>query len=224
MGAQLSKGGVAAEGKAAADPAAAKANGQVSKAALTRRASAGSHMAHNAHWQHGCHGRAQGRDGGVMGVGWAVSCCSSMVRAESRPTALLGAIKSERNENGWSGWRGPPAEQPSSSRARARSARPRPAFVNSVCCSRTSPPGARLQPGWAELGRNVCLHRVFSHELAVVGQTVAHPSNKRCEANECKGCKCALLEAHFAELQTKPRRAPLQTRSAPALLQPHALR
>lgn len=32
MGAQLSKGGVAVEGKAAADPAAAKANGQVSKA------------------------------------------------------------------------------------------------------------------------------------------------------------------------------------------------
>lgn len=30
MGAQLSKGGVAVEGKAAADPAAAKANGQVS--------------------------------------------------------------------------------------------------------------------------------------------------------------------------------------------------
>lgn len=29
MGAQLSKGGVAVEGKAAADPAAAKANGQV---------------------------------------------------------------------------------------------------------------------------------------------------------------------------------------------------
>lgn len=64
MGAQLSKGGVAAEGKAAADPAAAKANGQVSKAALTRRASAGSHMAHNAHWKHGCHGWAQGRGGG----------------------------------------------------------------------------------------------------------------------------------------------------------------
>lgn len=32
MGAQLSKGGVAVEGKAAADPAAAKANGQVSGA------------------------------------------------------------------------------------------------------------------------------------------------------------------------------------------------
>lgn len=30
MGAQLSRGGVAVEGKAAADPAAAKANGQVS--------------------------------------------------------------------------------------------------------------------------------------------------------------------------------------------------
>lgn len=60
MGAQLSKGGVAVEGKAAADPAAAKANGQVSK---TGRASAGSHMAPNAHWQHGCHGGAQGCDG-----------------------------------------------------------------------------------------------------------------------------------------------------------------
>lgn len=35
MGAQLSKGGVAVEGKAA-DPAAAKANGQVSKAAPVR--------------------------------------------------------------------------------------------------------------------------------------------------------------------------------------------
>lgn len=32
MGAQLSKGGVAVEGKAAVDPAAAKANGQVSSA------------------------------------------------------------------------------------------------------------------------------------------------------------------------------------------------
>lgn len=36
MGAQLSKGGVAVEGKAAADPAAAKANGQVSKAGPVR--------------------------------------------------------------------------------------------------------------------------------------------------------------------------------------------
>ncbi|KAI3367902.1 hypothetical protein L3Q82_026729 [Scortum barcoo] len=45
MGAQLSKGGVAVEGKAAADPAAAKANGQVSEA--------GSHMAPSAHRQHG---------------------------------------------------------------------------------------------------------------------------------------------------------------------------
>lgn len=34
MGAQLSKGGVAVEGKAAADPAAAKANGQVSEVEL----------------------------------------------------------------------------------------------------------------------------------------------------------------------------------------------
>lgn len=56
MGAQLSKGGVAVEGKAAADPAAAKANGQVSKAARCARASAGSHMAPDAHWRHGCRG------------------------------------------------------------------------------------------------------------------------------------------------------------------------
>lgn len=63
MGAHLSKGGVAVEGKAAADPAAAKANGQVSEAGLTCPASAGSHMAPNAHWQHGCHGGAQGCDG-----------------------------------------------------------------------------------------------------------------------------------------------------------------
>lgn len=64
MGAQLSKGGVAAEGKAVvADPAAAKANGQVSKAGLTSRASVGSHMAPNAHRQHECHGGARGSDG-----------------------------------------------------------------------------------------------------------------------------------------------------------------
>lgn len=51
MGAQLSKSGVAVEGKAAAaDPAAAKANGQVSKVGLACRASAGRHMAPNAHW------------------------------------------------------------------------------------------------------------------------------------------------------------------------------
>jgi len=55
MGAQLSKGGVAVEGKATADPAAAKANGQVSLGGLMCGASAGSHMAPNAHWQHGCH-------------------------------------------------------------------------------------------------------------------------------------------------------------------------
>lgn len=36
MGAQLSKGGVAVEGKSATDPAAAKANGQVSKAGPVR--------------------------------------------------------------------------------------------------------------------------------------------------------------------------------------------
>lgn len=53
MGAQFSKGGVAVEGKAAADPANAKANGQVSDLGLTCPASAGSHMAPNAHWQHG---------------------------------------------------------------------------------------------------------------------------------------------------------------------------
>lgn len=52
MGAQLSKGGVAVEGKAAADPAAAKANGQVSKAGPVRP----SHMAPDAHWRHGCRG------------------------------------------------------------------------------------------------------------------------------------------------------------------------
>lgn len=51
MGAQFSKGGVAVEGKAAADPANAKANGQVSDLGLTCPASAGSHMAPNAHWQ-----------------------------------------------------------------------------------------------------------------------------------------------------------------------------
>lgn len=49
MGAQLAKGGVAAEGKAAADPANAKANGQVSGGGLMWSASAGSHMAPNAH-------------------------------------------------------------------------------------------------------------------------------------------------------------------------------
>lgn len=45
MGAQLSKGGVEVEGKAAADPAAAKANGQVSERGPDGGASAGSHMA-----------------------------------------------------------------------------------------------------------------------------------------------------------------------------------
>lgn len=35
MGGQLTKGGVAVEGKATTDPANAKANGQVSEAALT---------------------------------------------------------------------------------------------------------------------------------------------------------------------------------------------
>lgn len=59
MGAQLSKGGVAVEGKAAADPAAGKANGQVSKLGLTCPASAGSHMAPNAHWQLGWYAGVQ---------------------------------------------------------------------------------------------------------------------------------------------------------------------
>lgn len=45
MGAQLSKGGVEVEGKAAADPAAAKVNGQVSERGPDGGASAGSHMA-----------------------------------------------------------------------------------------------------------------------------------------------------------------------------------
>lgn len=54
MGAQLSKGGVAVEGKAAADPAAAKANGQVGEGGLMEEG--GRHMAPNAHWQHGCQG------------------------------------------------------------------------------------------------------------------------------------------------------------------------
>lgn len=63
MGAQLSKGGVAVEGKAAAaDPAAAKANGQVSKVCLQCLTSVGSHMAPNAHCQHGCHSGAQRRN------------------------------------------------------------------------------------------------------------------------------------------------------------------
>lgn len=58
MGAQLSKGGVAVEGKAAADPAAAKANGQVSTdMARTRTEPHGT----DSSWQHGCHGGAQGR-------------------------------------------------------------------------------------------------------------------------------------------------------------------
>lgn len=62
MGAQFSKGGVAVEGKAAADPANAKANGQVSDLGLTCPAPAGSHMAPNAHWQHGSHGLVFCRD------------------------------------------------------------------------------------------------------------------------------------------------------------------
>lgn len=45
MGGHLTKGGVAVEGKATTDPANAKANGQVSEAALTGATSAGSHMA-----------------------------------------------------------------------------------------------------------------------------------------------------------------------------------
>ncbi len=77
MGAQLSKGGVAVEGKAAADPAAAKANGQVSKVGLTCRASPGSHMAPNAHWQHGWHGGAEGCDGSR-----AVALSYSALRAD----------------------------------------------------------------------------------------------------------------------------------------------
>lgn len=44
------------------------------------------------------------------------------------------------------------------------------------------------------------------------GETAALASNKRCEANERKGCKCALLEAHVAELQT--RRGQVQTPAA----------
>lgn len=70
MGAQLAKGGVAAEGKAAADPANAKANGQVSGGGLMWSASAGSHMAPNAHWQHGYHGGA-----GCSELG----CCSFII-------------------------------------------------------------------------------------------------------------------------------------------------
>lgn len=68
MGAQMAKGGVAAEGKAAAEPAAAKANGQVSGGVpvVVSSSSSGSgseqrggHMAPNAHCQRGCHGGAQ---------------------------------------------------------------------------------------------------------------------------------------------------------------------
>lgn len=65
MGAQMAKGGVAAEGKAAAEPANAKANGQVSGdgggdgSGQQQQQRRGGHMAPNAHCQRGCHGGAQ---------------------------------------------------------------------------------------------------------------------------------------------------------------------
>lgn len=66
MGAQLSKGGVAVEGKAAADPAAAKANGQVSKA--------GPACQRGATW----HPTPTGSMGAAAGRRWGGSCCSFM--------------------------------------------------------------------------------------------------------------------------------------------------
>lgn len=66
MGAQLSKGGVAAEGKATADPAAAKANGQVSTVGLDVLSVSGEPHGTNSPWQHGCRGRARGCDGGLV--------------------------------------------------------------------------------------------------------------------------------------------------------------
>lgn len=50
MGGTVTKSGVAVDGKAAADPANGKANGQVSASKQTQAAS-------NAPWQHGWHGR-----------------------------------------------------------------------------------------------------------------------------------------------------------------------
>lgn len=69
MGAQLSKGGVAAEGKAAADPAAAKANGQVSTVGLDVLSVSGEPHGTNfplAAWVPG-----QG-----TGLRWGLRCCS----------------------------------------------------------------------------------------------------------------------------------------------------
>ena len=72
MGAQLSKGGVAAEGKAAADPAAAKANGQVSET--------GPRWATVSGEPHG----TQRPLAAWVPWRWEPSCCSLTLRAQIR--------------------------------------------------------------------------------------------------------------------------------------------
>lgn len=106
--------------------------------------------------------------------------------------------------------RGPPAEQPSSGRARPRSARTRPAFVNSVCCAHRGRLPAQFTQE-RQILVEMCVCSVFSlMSWRWSGRKSLSTSNKRCGVNGCKGCKCALLEAHFAELQTKRRQAPVQ--------------
>lgn len=59
--------------------------------------------------------------------------------------------------------------------------------------------------------RNARSGRVFSQELSVVEETVSLASKQKMRGKRCKGCKCALLEAHFAELQTKRGQAAAHT-------------
>lgn len=169
MGAQLSKGGVAAEGKAAAaaDPAAAKANGQVSETGPRWAAVSGE--------PHG----TQRPLAAWVPWRWEPSCCSFTLRTQIRsittspPPPLLTWMKFKISLNkaktGSPASGGPPAEQPSSARARPRSARTTSLllpFVNSSA----APTGGELAAHFfytrrADCGRSVFLELVLCHEL-----------------------------------------------------------
>lgn len=74
-----------------------------------------------------------------------------------------------------------------------------PPLSNSGCRSQGGNFTPKFDARIADPCQNVCVDRVFSHDLAAIGHRFARMPEQKMRDEQRKGCKCALLEAHLAE-------------------------